>query len=594
MRMKMRMNMRMTWSGLCAVALLSACSSEPTTPQPDFNQFVQGERVKMIRDGIVRISPGAFNAPAGTQLKNAQAAIVSGTSVVDATGDNTRYWQVDFDTGVDGWVSGIYLTSVTEGGAPPTFWASPTGLQTNPGTQASPWSLSWAMSSANTAVTPGTTVWLLGGTYTGNYNATTVGTAAQRIVYRQAAGVRATIDGELHAQGSYLTFWGFEIKQSQPNGSLYNLRAQTYNGRFINLVIHDAGSHGISIYYPPGDTTEIYGSIIYNNGTNQNDGAFVESSAGYRILRDNVFFNNTANGLEAYTDAGNSNQLNIHSIGNVAFNNGTTAYAGWGYHWKPNIRIGASNPVTTDGVRVDTNFAYFSIHPNPSQWNMMLGQGDIGAQSQNGSILARGNTSWAGTAWRMTNWTTATVSGNTVFAPGASRLIDLIDPTTTGHAWSGNTYLIPATLQNWYYLDQWYALSAWQTATGLGTTGASATIPTQPTVIVRANKYEPGRAMIVINNDNGAGAARVGTNITVTLPAGILTSGQAYSIHNVQDFYGTPVASGTYNGTSVTITSTAMAGGAPPPLLGTGRTWDVAQPPPTTGPRFNAFILTSP
>src|SRR3970282_196730 len=35
-------------------------------------------------------------------------------------------------------------------------------------------------------------------------------------VSRQRAGPRATIDGTLLAEGAYLTFWGFEIMQSNP------------------------------------------------------------------------------------------------------------------------------------------------------------------------------------------------------------------------------------------------------------------------------------------------------------------------------------------------------------------------------------------
>ena len=581
---------------IALVALFAGCSERLTEVQkPSFNQFVVGERVKTIRAAIVRSTASAFAAPNGTAAKDATGTIVAPAGgQVDAAGDNTRYWNVDFDgAGPDGWVSGIYLTSVTENGVPTTeFWVSPTGSAANPGTQASPWSLSWAMDSANHAAVAGSTIWMLNGTYAGNYHTTTKGNPTQRIVYRQAAGARATIDGQLYAQGEYLTFWGFEIKQSQPS-TLYGLEAQTNNGRYINLVIHDAGTMGISIWYPPGDTTEIYGCLVYNNGTNAgaNHGAYIESTAGYRILRDNVFFNNTAYGIYAFTVAGGAPQNNIYAIGNASFNNGSTAYAGWGYTAKPNITIGAQAPVPSDGMRADSNFTYFSIHPSPSEWNLKLGTGLIGSQSQNGSLLARGNTSWAGIALRVTDWTTSTVAGNTLFAPGASRLVDLVDPTMPGqHSWSGNTYLIPATTQNWYWMDQWYDLNGWQTATGLGATGTAGTIPSTPTVLVRANKYESGRALIIVNNDNGASGPRVSTDITVSLPSGILTSGQTYFIRNTQDIYNY-VATGTYNGSSITITAAAMAGGTPPALLGTGRTWGTT--PPTTGPRFNAFILTT-
>jgi hypothetical protein len=140
----------------------------------------------------------------------------------------------------------------------------------------------------------------------------------------------------------------------------------------------------------------------------------------------------------------------------------------------------------------------------------------------------------------------------------------------------------------WYKGSSPLQLSPWQTQTGLGNTGSETTVPSTPTVIVRRNQYESGRALIVILNEKDDGVTvRQSGPVTVTLPAGTLGVGQAYSIRNVQNIWGPAVASGNYNGTSVSV---PMDGGTPPPLI--GRMWTTE--PPTTGPFFNAFVLTSP
>jgi hypothetical protein len=68
------------------------------------------------------------------------------------------------------------------------------------------------------------------------------------IVFRGYPGERATINGSLAAQGSDLTFWGFEIMQTTPLNIVDRvLEANTVNGRFLNLVLHDAGFSGVSM-----------------------------------------------------------------------------------------------------------------------------------------------------------------------------------------------------------------------------------------------------------------------------------------------------------------------------------------------------------
>ena len=65
--------------------------------------------------------------------------------------------------------------------------------------------------------------------------------------------------------------------------------------------------------------------------------------------------------------------------------------------------------------------------------------------------------------------------------------------------------------------------------------------------------------------------------------SGILRAGDQYEVRNVNDYYGAPVASGTYSGGSVVL---PMNGVAPPPRLGRS-----TRTPPRTGPYFDTFIV---
>ena len=92
---------------------------------------------------------------------------------------------------------------------------------------------------------------------------------------------------------------------------------------------------------------------------------------------------------------------------------------------------------------------------------------------------------------------------------------------------------------------------------------------------MRPNKYEAGRANIIVYN--WANAATVNVDLS-----SVLSAGQAYKILNVQDFFGTPVVTGTYGGGTVGI---PMGGISPPtPMFG-------PLSAPVTGPTFQAFVV---
>src|SRR6266849_5816512 len=196
-------------------------------------------------------------------------------------------------------------------------YVTPNGSTAGAGALAVPWELNTALSCA----LEGDTVWLRGGVYGGDFATALSGTASAPILFRQYPGERATIDGTLRADGDYLTFWGFEIMQSAPN--TYGLQANTNAGHFINLIVHDAGTQGVS-FWTPGENAELYGCIIYNNGTHENldHGVYVHNETGTKVIADNVFFDNFARGIQVYASSNNPAIRNVPVEGHVAFNDG--------------------------------------------------------------------------------------------------------------------------------------------------------------------------------------------------------------------------------------------------------------------------------
>lgn len=294
------------------------------------------------------------------------------------------------------------------GHAVQSFYVAPVphGSPSGNGTAGRPWDLATALGGAGGRISAGDTVWLTGGRYTGRFHTRLRGQPGRLIVFRQQRSARATIDGTLRADGAYLAFWGFEIMQSNPVGGTYGLQARTNGGRFINLIIHDAGSMGVS-FWTPGEDAELYGCIVYNNGTHENldHGVYVHNERGTKRLADNVFFNNLAYGIHAYAGRGNPPQRGIRIQGNIAFNNGTISRR---YRAKGNILAGGQVPMAD--IDVSSNYLYYS---GPDGIHVRLGYAPL----MNEDVIARGNYMWGGdTGLWLGQWRRAQVDGNTILS----------------------------------------------------------------------------------------------------------------------------------------------------------------------------------
>jgi len=435
------------------------------------------------------------------------------------------------------------------------------------GTAERPWSLATALSGAGGRLQPGDTVWVRGGTYRGVFRTELQGLPGRWIVFRQYPGERATIDGTLRADGAYLVFWGFEIVQSTPTG--YGLQANTAHGRFINLVVHDAGTQGVSFWTPAVDA-ELYGNIIYNNGTHENldHGIYVHNEDGTKLIADNIFFNNLARGIQVYASPRNPAIRNIRVEGNVSFNNGTISTV---VPARQNLIFNA--PVLTEGMVGIANLLYFS---GPDGVNLQVGRY---AARNNRDLVLQDNYAVGGRIGleMIEPWQQATVTGN-VFI-GSRDVVQVGGRNLTGHyQWAHNTWVRDANARAWRHAGGRYTWDDWRRVTGLGDSDQVLPDPPRETkVFVRPNRYEPGRAHIVVYNWGKLSEVAVDVS-------GVLVEGDHYELRNVQAVFGAPVSGGVYQGGQIAV---PMAGISPPVPLGR-----VTRAPPRTGPAFDVFLLT--
>jgi hypothetical protein len=448
-------------------------------------------------------------------------------------------------------------------------YVAPAGDSNGDGTRDRPWDLATALAGAGGRVVAGDTVWLGGGTYRGRFRTVLQGAPGAPIVFRQQPAQRATVDGTLRVDGAHLVFWGFEITQSDAADSgTYGLQANASHSRFINLVIHDVGTQGVS-FWTPGLDSELYGCIVYNNGTHENldHGVYVHNDSGTKRLRDNVFFANYARGIQVYASRRNPVIRGVVLDGNIAFNNGVTSARST----RVNLLVNAQVPI--ESITATGNLLYFS--PGAGGINVRLGSE---AAVHNREVALRGTYAAGGDIGLQMElpWERAAVEDN-VFAGARTAARTGGAGLGARYAWRGNRWAADGSARAWRHDGQDLDWAGWRGAAGLGEGDTLTALPDSTVVFVRPNAYETGRATIVVYNWGGAAAARVAV-------ASVLEPGDRYEVRNVQDLFGPPVAAGTYAGEPLAI----PMGGVEPPA-------SVRATParaPRTGPAFDVFVLT--
>lgn len=477
-----------------------------------------------------------------------------------------------------------------------SFYAATDGSSAGDGSSSRPWDLQTALNQPG-AVRPGDTIWVRGGTYGSGrtiFQSKLVGTSDAPIIVRQYPGERSTINGWLQvgccdkdpqpSQGAYVWFWGLEFASSITDrtgeasgppgyGNSYILNAiDTWapGSRFINNIIHDT-RQGISSW-SEAVNSETYGNVIYNNGFMATDrghghGIYIQNETGTKAIYENILFNQFALGIQVYGSGDNSFVRNFDIEGNMAFNNGILA----GANERANNLLVAGGIGGSQGITVKYN-AFYNTPDANNGYNSLGFLWSTG----NRDVVATDNYFVGGyDALDLYAWNSVNFTGNTVYSKGGTNMMmNTSGNGTSGYSIDRNTYYGAGKYNfNGSGLD----FNGWRSNTGFdGSSTSNSGDPTGVWTSVRPNKYEPGRANISIYNWDQRSSVAVDISQAIAV-------GRNFEIRDVQNFYGSPVLSGTYSGGTVNI---PMSGLTVAPANGS-----VPNSPAHTGPQFGAFVL---
>jgi hypothetical protein len=190
-----------------------------------------------------------------------------------------------------------------------------------------------------------------------------------------------------------------------------------------------------------------------------------------------------------------------------------------------------------------------------------------------GNYFAGGERTFAFRKWEQVEMRDNTLVGSKRLV----RLRPLDSSYTDDYNWDDNTYYYDGDGSPFRNNDDGMDFASWKESTRFdGSSSYTEGLPDSAHVFVRPNRYEEGRANIVVYNWPQQ------SDVSVDV-SDVLNAGDSYEVHHVYDLFGEPVASGTYDGSSISL---PMSGTTPPQPAGG---WvDI---PPTSGPEFNAFVL---
>ncbi len=486
----------------------------------------------------------------------------------------------------------VTVTVTNQAPSGPTFYVSPTGTSGGNGSISSPWDLATALTRSSSVIPPGSTVYLRGGTYRGNFRSYLTGQAGNPVTVRQYPGERAIIDGAgvtltntLAIEGQWAIYRDFEVTNTDTNRTVARPTGVDLYGpnvKLINLVVHDNGN-GIGFWEYARDS-EVYGCVVYNNGIvsptsgrGAGHGMYIQNDTGTKRITDVVAVNNFGFGLHAYGEGGRANGLTFEN--NASFNNGSQASRGSDDRF-PNLLVGT----VTNGIsnlHIIGNYLYHQSGTEPSA-NLTLGYG-----STNNDVEMRDNWIMGGDhLLSMSKWGNVTTVNNTFFCmndPGSGEFVTSISlasgQSSAGYTWNGNTYydtVTPGTPVDFGWAGQLRTFANWRTATGFDSTSTyTQARPSGVNVFVQPNEYEQGHANIRVYNWSGA------TTVDVDVSQ-VLTIGAVYEVRSAQNYLGTPVLTGTWTGglLRIPITNTTVA---------TATGFDFT--PASTAPEFNTYVL---
>lgn len=413
----------------------------------------------------------------------------------------------------------------------------------------------------------GDKIWLLEGEYRGSFKLTQNGTAEHPIVYRSYNKKRVVISGGFLVTGSHTWIWGLEI--TDPDG-IHDPDCAIIHGAgegltVINTIIHPerksekSTAVALGAWDYPGQL--YYGNIVYNGHHNiytQND-----AQKGLKWFVNNLSINainlkiNTAYEFHAYAEGGQLSGFRL--VGNIFANttiDGTSV--------KGAVLLGGKNQTANKNIVLDSNYFYNSDltmgYFRPIQ-SRVINNYVVDAQFIYEKF-------WGAGEEKFTDPPPIHVTGNTFIwyrtenahvrlhtsayknIDGEFNRVDRVTPLRTKDIWNFNTYspdfmgeLVAGgvdlnrdirSLADWrYYTGK--AGNSFDTGSGVRA------LPSAPEVVVIPNKYEKGRAFIVVYNFGNA--AKVRLDLSGVAPDRAAT----FKVYKHNDVYGTVVGSGVYS-----------------------------------------------
>ncbi|HUJ10079.1 MAG TPA: hypothetical protein VL171_08640 [Verrucomicrobiae bacterium] len=481
------------------------------------------------------------------------------------------------------------------------FYMSPTGSGNGDGSITNPWDLYTAFNPG--AVKPGDTIWARGGIYIpndpswpslecyllGSSNAPIIVRAypGERPIFQEHPQYNNTYDQTILFQqtGGYVWFWGIEIRStnttrytsvtgSDPTHSQLPLpnsvEIQAPGDKLINMIIHDTrGGVGMFAEAVNGETS---GCIIYNNGWNAPDrghghGIYPQNLSGTMHLSDNIIFDQFGIGIHGYTQGSSLKHFLVER--NVVFNNGRIANDP--FYPNEQILFGGGPPV--QDLNLLNNYVYL-----PLDQNCVLLRLDYAAISNDNVVVANnyvaGGTGSGDYALSAQDYQAVVFTNNTLCSTNGY-LVQL--QSKAGYIVDNNIYYGNAN-QNFNNNGTQYTFTNWKASTGFDTHSSYVQNVLPPNkVVVNPNAYEPKRANIIVYNwDNS-------DNVSVDVSS-VLSPGDTYEVRNAQDYFASPVLTGTYNGSPLSLPTTNLTVAIP-------NGWTDTNSVPTTGKQFNVFVL---
>jgi len=244
------------------------------------------------------------------------------------------------------------------------LYVAPNGSDANPGTEAEPFR---TISRAAQVVTPGTTVYVAPGQYTGGFRTTVDGSAEARIIFQSSERWGAKIVPPLDSRttsawdnrGSHVDIVGFEIDGTQYqsgnkwlsgiyNGGSYNsIRHNHVHHVGLDVPCESAGGAGIGVdSYYKGTRSEVIGNNVHDIGPadcRYHHGIYISTEGR---VRNNLVYRVAGAGIHLWHDA---NRVDV--TGNTISTSGTGIVVGGGdyYHSKgPNDFTQVANNIVFD------------------------------------------------------------------------------------------------------------------------------------------------------------------------------------------------------------------------------------------------------